>query len=79
MRTVKPSWRKIVGMTDHTPGFRTRESPLADPGDELVLEAAINSRAEALVTYNERDFAKAAPRFGLVLARPSVVLKRIGR
>jgi hypothetical protein len=29
---------------------------LRDPGDELVLEAAANGRAAAIVTFNERDF-----------------------
>ena len=28
-----------------------------DPNDEMVLEAAINGRADALVTYNVADFA----------------------
>ena len=44
-------------------------------GDELVLEAAVNGRADALVTYNVRHFAQAAPRFGLRLARPVEVLQ----
>ena len=43
---------------------------LHDPDDEMVLEAAINGRADALVTYNETHFRAAASRFGLRLARP---------
>jgi predicted nucleic acid-binding protein len=50
---------------------------LPDAGDELVLEAAVNGRADALVTYNVRHFAQAAPRFGLRLARPVEVLQEI--
>jgi putative PIN family toxin of toxin-antitoxin system len=34
-----------------------------DPNDEMVLEAAINGRADALVTYNVADFAGPAERF----------------
>lgn len=52
---------------------------LADADDEMVLEAAVNGRAEALVTHNLADFARAAPRFGLALLRPSELLERIGR
>ena len=37
---------------------------LRDPGDEMVLEAAVNGRAELLVTFNERD--KELCRSGLV-------------
>ena len=50
---------------------------LPDPSDELVLEAAVNGRADALVTYNLRHFAKAAARFGLRLARPVDVLEEM--
>ena len=50
---------------------------LRDAGDELVLEAAVNGRADALVTYNVRHFAEAAARFGLRLARPVEVLEEI--
>src|SRR5216684_5027011 len=38
--------------------FRWRPQ-VRDPNDEMVLEAAINGRADALVTYNIRDFAEA--------------------
>lgn len=52
---------------------------LRDPSDELVLEAAINGRADALVTYDVRDFVDAAPRFGLRVARPAEILQEISR
>jgi predicted nucleic acid-binding protein len=50
---------------------------LPDPTDELVLEAAVNGRADALVTYNVRHFAQAAARFGVRLARPVEVLEEM--
>lgn len=52
---------------------------LADPGDEMVLDAAVNGQADALVTHNLAHFALAAPRFGLTLLRPGELLERIGR
>lgn len=48
---------------------------LHDPDDEMVLEAAINSRADALVTYNTTHFRAAASRFGMRLARPVDILR----
>jgi putative PIN family toxin of toxin-antitoxin system len=38
---------------------------LSDQGDDLVLETAVNGRAEVIVTFNRRDFEPAAGRFGL--------------
>lgn len=52
---------------------------LADADDEMVLEAAVNGRSEALVTHNLNHFAAAAPRFGPALLRPGELLERIGR
>lgn len=50
---------------------------LADPTDEMVLEAAVNGRASALVTHNVRDFARGAERFGLKVLRPGELLKEL--
>ena len=42
---------------------------LRDADDELVLEVAVNGRADRLLTFNERDFA-GANRFGIIVERP---------
>jgi putative PIN family toxin of toxin-antitoxin system len=52
---------------------------LADAGDEMVLEAAVNGRADALVTHNVKDFAAAAEKFGLRILRPGDLLTEIKR
>jgi predicted nucleic acid-binding protein len=57
------------------PWFRWRPQ-LHDPGDELVLEAAVNGRAEAIVTFNEKDLRE-AERFGIAVFRPGEALRRI--
>jgi putative PIN family toxin of toxin-antitoxin system len=49
--------------------FRWRPQ-LIDPGDEMVLEAAINCGAEALVTFNLKDFGDRPQFFGIRLLRP---------
>jgi len=48
-----------------------------DPSDEMVLEAAINGQADALVTYNVVDFAAAGERFKIAILRPADVLRRV--
>ncbi|MBI4902621.1 MAG: putative toxin-antitoxin system toxin component, PIN family [Acidobacteria bacterium] len=50
---------------------------LKDPGDEMVLEAAINGRADALVTFNHRHYGDAPSRFGIELLLPRDALKRM--
>jgi putative PIN family toxin of toxin-antitoxin system len=50
---------------------------LSDPDDEMVLEAAINGRADALVTYNATHFRVAVARFGLRLARPADIIREV--
>lgn len=47
---------------------------LSDADDDMVVEVALNGRADALVTFNERDLAPASAQFGLVLRRPDAIL-----
>jgi putative PIN family toxin of toxin-antitoxin system len=56
--------------------FRWRPQ-LKDPQDELVLEAAVNGQADALVTHNLRDFQTAARLFNLRVLLPREVLKEL--
>jgi len=50
---------------------------LGDADDELVLEAAINGRADSIVTHNTRDFPAVLSDFGIRIIRPSEALKEI--
>jgi putative PIN family toxin of toxin-antitoxin system len=50
---------------------------LRDPSDEMVLEAAVNGRADTIVTFNLRDFGSAPERFGLRLQWPRDALRRV--
>jgi putative PIN family toxin of toxin-antitoxin system len=52
---------------------------LRDPNDEMVLEAAVNGRADALVTFNVRDYGTAAAQFGVEVLLPRVAIARIKR
>jgi predicted nucleic acid-binding protein len=50
---------------------------LRDPADEMVLEAAVNGRAAAIVTFNQRDFRVVPQQFGVEVPTPAVALRRI--
>jgi len=50
---------------------------LTDPADEMVLEAAVNGRADWIVTYNVRDFSGAVSRFKINVGGPAAVLSRL--
>jgi len=52
---------------------------LRDPNDEMVLEAAVNGRADVLVTFNRRDFGTAPEQFGVAVLLPREALGRIKR
>jgi putative PIN family toxin of toxin-antitoxin system len=50
---------------------------LRDPADELVLEAAANGRASAIVTFSAGDFGTAPLKFGIDVLSPVDALRRI--
>jgi putative PIN family toxin of toxin-antitoxin system len=50
---------------------------LRDPADELVLEAAVNGRSDAIVTFNRKDFGEIPVRFGVEVLAPVDALRRI--
>jgi predicted nucleic acid-binding protein len=58
------------------PSFRWRLE-LPDPNDSLVLEAAINGGADAVVTFNVRHFAKVSENFGIDIISPRQALAEI--
>jgi predicted nucleic acid-binding protein len=50
---------------------------LTDPADELVLEAGVNGRAQAIVTHNVRHFLPAARELGVQVITPRELLERM--
>jgi predicted nucleic acid-binding protein len=50
---------------------------LSDASDDLVLETAVNGRADILVTFNRRHFEPAATPFGLEILAPADAVKRL--
>jgi predicted nucleic acid-binding protein len=43
----------------------------------MVLEAAVNGRANAIVTFNEKHLRDAERNFGIAVIRPGEALRRI--
>jgi len=56
--------------------FRWRPA-LPDPNDDMVLETAVNGHADAIVTFNQRDFSAVAARFGCQVIRPGEFLRAL--
>lgn len=56
--------------------FRWRPQ-LIDPGDEMVLDAAVNGRAQAVITYNVRHLKDACRRFGIPVMTPADFLRTL--
>ena len=50
---------------------------LRDPNDEMVLDAAVNGRADAIVTFNLRDYGTAPAQFGVKVLLPREAIARI--
>lgn len=52
---------------------------LRDPSDEMVLETAVNGRANLLITFNLRDYGTAPARFGIEGIRPREAVEGISK
>ena len=69
----------VIAMVEPVRAWFLWRPQLRDAGDEMVLEAAVNGNADALVTFNRRDFGAIPARFGVEVLLPKEALERIGR
>jgi putative PIN family toxin of toxin-antitoxin system len=67
----------VLAMVDPVETHFMWRPQLRDPGDELVLEAAVNGQAAAIVTFNQRDFGDTPAAFGIEVLSPGEALRRI--
>jgi len=66
--------------TDQVRVFYGYRPQLRDADDEMVLEAAINGHADAIVTHNIKDFLPASHNFGIEVLTPgSIIRERLKR
>ena len=50
---------------------------LKDPKDDMVLELAVESESDYIITYNQKDF-QGVSKFGIKTLTPKAFLKKIG-
>ncbi len=50
---------------------------LPDPADDFILELAVESRCDFIITFNIRDFA-GAEKFGIGVITPQEFLRKLG-
>jgi predicted nucleic acid-binding protein len=67
----------VIALADPVETHFLWRPQLRDPSDEMVLEAAINGRADALVTFNLRDFGTIPLAFGIEVLLPREAIRRI--
>ncbi len=66
-----------IGLVEPVHAWFLWRPQLRDPGDEMVLEAAVNGRAEAIATFNRRDFLPGSERFGVEVLLPAQAIQRV--
>ena len=67
----------IIAISEKVSTFYMWRPQLHDPNDEMVLETAINGQADALVTFNRKDYGIASTLFGIETLLPSEAIRRI--
>ena len=67
----------LIAMAEPVRSFYRWRPQLRDPGDEIVLEAAVNGGAAAIVTFNQKDLRNAQSSFGIDVIRPADALRRM--
>jgi putative PIN family toxin of toxin-antitoxin system len=83
-RTAARSAADIANLVDYLCNVAHRQEifylwrpRLGDPKDEMVLELAVASDSDAIVTHNQRDFLPARE-FGISVVSPAQFLKQLG-
>jgi len=67
-------FQAIVAVSEKVENHFLWRPSLPDPDDEMVLETAVNGRADAIVSYNHRDFGNVPASLNIsVLTPPDVI------
>jgi putative PIN family toxin of toxin-antitoxin system len=70
----------LIGQARQVMPIRTKLRPtLTDPADDMVLECAVQSGADAIVTMNAKDFAPARLLYRMDVIKPGELFLRMNR
>jgi predicted nucleic acid-binding protein len=69
----------VVAMAEPVETHFLWRPQLRDAADEMVLEAAVNGRADALVTFDTQHFGTTPAQFGVEVLLPRDAIARIKR
>lgn len=67
--------KTLIDLAEEATNYFSWRPMLRDPGDDMVLETAINGRANAIVSYNHKDFGNVPGMFNISLLKPHDVIK----
>jgi putative PIN family toxin of toxin-antitoxin system len=84
LATARRSAETVLSLIDDLEGLAepvqvvNKPRPLStDPNDDMVLDVAINGRADAIVTQNIKHFITPARRYGLKVLSPAELLETL--
>ncbi len=77
-REIAPVLRRLLELADYTPIYFSWRPMSPDPGDEHVIDCAMNAGA-GIVTLNTKDFKQAAKMLGLRIWTPTDLLEELSR
>jgi putative PIN family toxin of toxin-antitoxin system len=68
---------ELVRIGERTECHFSYRPSVRDPDDEMVLETAINAGADAIVTFNRKDYGAIPIRFGIGCWTPAETLEKL--
>ena len=67
----------IIDVAEPVEVYHQWRPQLPDPDDDMILEAAVNGRADAIVSFNRKDFGAVPERFGIAVISPAEAARRL--
>lgn len=77
-RMLRPLLAALLAQAELTPIFFTWRPSSPDPGDDFIIDCAMNANA-AVITHNITDFRLAADNLGLRCMRPAQLIEMLTR